>query len=123
MALPALNQEENRFIQEAAAFLEHPGFAIRAMNMLGQPIDALQKRLPDSVRDKLGVIVQKSLQAALTAAIKTVQQPAGSLTGARPSPAVANPAGCIQPVSQLQEQLAVYLEPWLCLWNCRSRPP
>jgi hypothetical protein len=72
MAKPALNPEQIIFIHEAAKFLDDPGFAIRAMNILGQPLDALQKNLPDSVRDKIGEVVQKSLQTALVAAIKTV---------------------------------------------------
>lgn len=72
MTLPALNPEQIVFIHDAAKFLDNPGFAIRAMNFLGQPLDALQKKLPDSVRDKIGEIVQKSLQTALIAAIKTV---------------------------------------------------
>lgn len=74
MTVPQINDDELHFIQDAAEFLDNPGFAIRAMNTLGQPIEALQKRLPDSVRERLGDIVQKSLQAALGAAIKTVNQ-------------------------------------------------
>jgi hypothetical protein len=73
MSLPALNPEQIVFIHEAAKFLDNPGFTIRAMNVLGQPLDALQKKLPDNVRDKISEIVQKSLQTALIAAIKTVQ--------------------------------------------------
>lgn len=72
MSLPVLNPEQIIFIHDAAKFLDNPGLAIRAMNILGQPLDALQKKLPESVRDKIGEIVQKSLEAALIAAIKTV---------------------------------------------------
>ncbi|WP_324954526.1 EcsC family protein [Oligoflexus sp.] len=72
MSLPALNQDEIKFVHEAARFLDNPGFAMRAMNLLGQPIDALQKKLPASVQDKIGGLVQKALQTALVAAIKTV---------------------------------------------------
>jgi len=72
MSLPALNQEELKFIHEAAKFLDNPGMAIRAMNLLGQPLDALQKKLPESIREKISDLVQKSLRAALVTAIKTV---------------------------------------------------
>jgi hypothetical protein len=72
MTLPTLNPEQIAYIHEAANFLDNPGFAIRAMNLLGQPLDAMQKKLPEPVRDKIGEIVQKSLQTALIAAIQTV---------------------------------------------------
>ncbi len=74
MSLPALNPEQIVFIHDAAKFLDNPGFAIRAMNVLGQPLDAMQKKLPESVRDKIGEIVQKALQTALIAAIGTVHK-------------------------------------------------
>ncbi|HET9241204.1 MAG TPA: EcsC family protein [Oligoflexus sp.] len=77
MSLPALNPEHIAFIHEAAKFLDNPGFTIRAMNVLGQPLDALQKKLPENVRDKISEVVQKSLQTALIAAIKTVQTKTG----------------------------------------------
>jgi hypothetical protein len=72
MSQPALNPEQIAFIHEAANFLDNPGFAIRAMNVLGQPLDAIQKKLPEAVRDKISDLVQKSLQNALMAAIQTV---------------------------------------------------
>lgn len=72
MSLPILNQEELKFIHEAANFLDNPGMAIRAMNRLGQPLDALQKKLPEPLREKMSELVQKSLRTALATAIKTV---------------------------------------------------
>ncbi|WP_176736304.1 EcsC family protein [Oligoflexus tunisiensis] len=72
MASRALNQDEISFIHEAAQFLDNPGFAIHAMNLLGQPLDALQKQLPEPLREKISELVNKTLQTALMAAIQTV---------------------------------------------------
>jgi hypothetical protein len=72
MARRPLNQDEISFIQEAARFLDHPGFAIHAMNLLGQPLDALQQKLPEPLREKIGELVNKLLQTTLMAAIQTV---------------------------------------------------
>ncbi len=74
MSAPVLNDEELRFVREAAIFLENPGFALRAMNMIGKPLEALQKNLPESVQQTLGDWVQKSLRAALATAMKTVDK-------------------------------------------------
>ena len=67
-----LSPEELKFLGEAAKFLENPGVFIRIANKLGQPVEFLEKQLPDKARQIVTTTTRKSLEKALQLAVKTV---------------------------------------------------
>lgn len=67
-----LSSEELRFLEEAARFLENPGVFIRIANKLGQPVEFIEKRLPQKARELVTTATHKSLQKALLVAVKTI---------------------------------------------------
>jgi EcsC protein family len=69
-----LSAEELNFLEEAARFLENPGIFIRVANRLGQPVEYLEKKLPQKARDLVATATQKSLEKALRVAVGTIPQ-------------------------------------------------
>jgi hypothetical protein len=67
-----LNPQHQRFIEEAAAFLERPSTLIQATDRLGRPLDKLQSYLPAQVQQLVKQAVNHALRNALQAAIKTL---------------------------------------------------
>lgn len=67
-----LSSREIEFIRTAAAFLEHPGFLIRAANAVGKPLELAQKTLPKAVQEKISFAVEKSLKKTLEISISTL---------------------------------------------------
>jgi len=69
---------EQSFIIEAAHFLEHPNLLIRLANLVGQPIDILQKSLPFKLKQQLSYLIDQSLRGAMRLAVRSIQirQPA-----------------------------------------------
>jgi len=67
-----LTPSERQFLKEAAEFLEHPGAFIRTANLLGQPIEMVQKRLPDKVRHAIEAATHGALKRALKVALLTI---------------------------------------------------
>lgn len=62
----ALDAEAQDFVREAAAYLERPGFLIRASNTIGKPAEALLRRLPGPA----GKLVDRATEAALRRAME-----------------------------------------------------
>ncbi|WP_176736962.1 EcsC family protein [Oligoflexus tunisiensis] len=67
-----LNPQHQRFIEEAAVFLEKPSALIQTTDRLGRPLDKLQSYLPEPVQQLVKQAVQQALRSALQAAIKTL---------------------------------------------------
>src|SRR4051794_40260713 len=65
---PTLSPEDRQFIDRAAHYLDNPGFLIRLANLLGQPLEAFAKVVPDKVHE----VAEKALKKAMELAIRTV---------------------------------------------------
>ena len=65
---PTPSPEDLQFIDRAAHYLENPSFLIRLANLLGQPLEAFAKVVPDKVHD----VAEKALKKAMELAIRTV---------------------------------------------------
>lgn len=68
----ALNPQQLRFIEEAAAFLEKPSSLVMATDRLGKPLDKLQDYLPQPIQQLVKQAVNLALKSALQAAIKSL---------------------------------------------------
>jgi hypothetical protein len=69
-----MKQDEKDFILEAAGYLEDPGAFIRAVGVLGNPLERLQDKLPAPAHDAIAKATQKALEKALEAAIKSIPE-------------------------------------------------
>ena len=67
-----LTSQEIQFIQNAAKFLENPGFLIQTANAIGKPLELAQKRLPEKIRNKISVVSQQALTKAMDISISTL---------------------------------------------------
>jgi len=65
------------FIRQAVDFLEKPQFLVRAAQVLGKPLETLQKSLPAKVQNKISQVTMQALQKALTTAIFTLPKTTG----------------------------------------------
>src|SRR5262245_38641489 len=71
--------EEARFLQEAAEYLERPGFLIRVAHLAGKPAEALLAVLPQKAQDMIGGATSTALTRALEWAVRTL--PPSSASG------------------------------------------
>jgi len=69
-----LSIEDRDALCRAAQLLESPGFFIRAVNMVGAPIDAVFKRLPGGAGEMVRKAVTVSLERALDIALYRVHR-------------------------------------------------
>lgn len=67
-----LTEQERAFVREAVLALEFPNFVTRVTSALGKPIEMGINALPAKTRDLVEQTSRKSIEAALTAAVKTV---------------------------------------------------
>jgi hypothetical protein len=61
-------------LRRARAALEHPSLAIRIADTVGMPIEGLLRRLPDRAQKTIGEGTRKALEAALDAALRTLDR-------------------------------------------------
>ncbi len=61
--------DELAFIDEAAAYLEHPSFALRASRLIGRPVEALIQRLPAPATRALDAAGEVALRKAMSVAL------------------------------------------------------
>jgi hypothetical protein len=73
---PPFNDAQWRFLQEAAAYLEHPSLLTRIANLVGKPVEALLGALPEAGRKAVSQGVQEALRRGLEWAIRTLPAPA-----------------------------------------------
>jgi hypothetical protein len=69
-------RDDQHFIFRAAEYLENPGFLIRVANLLGQPLEAFARVVPDRVHEA----VENALTKVMDLAIRTVP-PSGAGDG------------------------------------------
>lgn len=68
----SISKKEEALIAEAKAFLENPNLLIRLASKLGQPLEALEKRLPAPAKQWITTATEKAMTKALAAALSTV---------------------------------------------------
>lgn len=64
-----LDDAGKRFVQEAVEFLESQSLVVRAADLLGKPVDTLQRKLPDNARKYIQQAVEKALRGSLKLAV------------------------------------------------------
>lgn len=64
-----LGDEDRAYLEEAAAYLERPGFLVRVTNKVGRPAEALMRRLPAPASKVILRSTDKALQTALRGAL------------------------------------------------------
>lgn len=67
-----MTEAELAQIARAAAYLEHPGYLMRAAALLGKPADSLIGHLPMRARTAVAKAVQKAMDKALATAVQTL---------------------------------------------------
>ena len=70
-----MQPDEQVFLREAKAFLEHDSMLMRMANAAGKPLEWIQRKLPDSVERGMNSVVDKALRQSLVLALKTVPAP------------------------------------------------
>lgn len=71
-----ISQTDLEELKNAKFLLENPGIAAKLTNILGSPIEKGFEKLPKNIKDKIGVITQKSLLKATEVAIFTIKNSA-----------------------------------------------
>jgi EcsC protein family len=66
--------EDLAALRGAVQALEHPGFAARLSNLLGRPIELIGHALPTSASQVIAAATSKGLEAALSAALRTMRR-------------------------------------------------
>lgn len=69
---PGLSAGELEFLNEAAGYLESPGFLLRTADLVGKPVEALVKALPSSARLIVAKATTDALQRGLDWAIRSL---------------------------------------------------
>lgn len=77
MSPKSLSAAELRDLASAKTLLENPGFAAKVTNMLGAPIEAALKKLPDNFQQGITSATEKALQKALNVAVMTLDNEPG----------------------------------------------
>ena len=68
----ALSPAEISELREAKSVLEHPGLAAKVCDVIGSPIEAAMKRLPESWSATVNDVARKSIETALEIALLTM---------------------------------------------------
>lgn len=73
-----LDTDARAFVAEAVAYLEQPGYLMRAANVVGKPAESLLAALPDRGRRLVAKAVQKAMEAGLNVAITSLGKDASA---------------------------------------------
>lgn len=76
-----LTAEERRFLAEAAQYLEHPGFLMKAANLVGKPAEGLMRVLPARVQTLAADATRSALDRALHWAVSSLDSDAAPIAG------------------------------------------
>ena len=68
-----MQEEDLRALRKAVAALEHPGLAARLAEIAGKPIELLGRALPETASKAVATATTKALDAALSAALRTMK--------------------------------------------------
>ncbi|MBL9123322.1 MAG: EcsC family protein [Planctomycetaceae bacterium] len=75
---PALSATDQKFLAEAADYLESPGFLMRTADLVGKPVEAVMRALPASAREIVAKATTDALRKGLDWAIWSLQDHRGS---------------------------------------------
>ncbi len=92
-----MTENDRRFIQDAALYLERPSFSMRMANLIGRPIELGLEKLPEALRKQIGLASHKALQSCLRVALYSLHK----VQGASRRHAPAGPGGI--PTSMIEE--------------------
>lgn len=67
-----LSDEDRRFLENAAAFLERPGFLTSIANLVGKPAETLLAFLPERAQERIGEATQTALRRGLDWAVRSI---------------------------------------------------
>ncbi len=81
--LAGISADDQRFLAEAADYLEHPRFLMRVANLVGKPAEALLGRLPESAQRAIADTTHSALETALRWAVRTLADPSQASSGTR----------------------------------------
>lgn len=70
----AMSSTELQDLKTAKALLENPGIAAKISNMIGSPIEAVLKKLPESWNAAVNTAARASIEKALDVALMTMNQ-------------------------------------------------
>ena len=70
--LSAFSDDDRRFLEEAAAFLERPGFLTSLAGLVGKPAETLLTYLPDRAQQKIGEATHSALRRGLDWAVNSI---------------------------------------------------
>ena len=96
--LITLGDEHVRFLEQAAAYLEHPSWMMRVANMVGKPTEALVHALPGPAKKLVDYSTHKALRVALDWAVRTIPAKQNAMPlrkGRRRHVAMAGLAGAV----------------------------
>jgi hypothetical protein len=68
----ALGQEQLGFLAEAADYLEHPSFLMKAANLVGKPAESIMRALPERAHALVADATQSALERALDWAVHSL---------------------------------------------------
>jgi hypothetical protein len=74
-AAMGLSAEDRAALRDAVRALEHPGFAARLADMIGQPVERVGRALPPAAAEAIATVTAKALDAALSVALTTLRGP------------------------------------------------
>lgn len=80
---PRLSALESKTLDEAAVFFQDPGLMIQGLNFIGQPIEALQRRLPPKAQDMIRRASEGAIRKALGVALTTLPKEGAAATAER----------------------------------------
>lgn len=69
-----ISAKDRQDLRTAVCLLENPGFAIRVADLIGAPIEAALKRLPESASTRVNAITESALRAVLDLAMRTMRE-------------------------------------------------
>jgi hypothetical protein len=70
-----LSNDEQRFLEDAAAYLERPSFLIRTANLIGKPTEAILGALPQRAQELIAKATADALAHALEWAVRSLPAP------------------------------------------------
>ena len=73
MSTSKLSSKDLDDLRSAKQLLENPGFAAKVANLIGVPIEAGFKLLPQGAKDMIATATKKSLESALHVAVSTMK--------------------------------------------------
>jgi len=71
-ATSPLTADDLRFLDEAARYLERPGFLIKVANLVGKPAEGILKALPAKAHAMIGDMTNSALERSLAWAVRSL---------------------------------------------------